>query len=181
MTDSTVQTKSSDSTEKGTVGTNEAKPPGDSLGPAGKRALDAEREARKKAEGDLAALRNDFDGFRQSLSEALGVKGKDDDESTLESVQDRLKAMQHDTLVYQLAAKHQITDEDDLELLKAASSEHAPKLAERLADKAEASKPATPKPDRSQGGSEQVKPDPGPGVARMAAGLAEAIEGSAKP
>lgn len=122
------------------------------LGDGGKKALEAEREKRKQAEADLATLRKDFEGFQTKLSEAFGVQsatGNGDD--AVAQLQKQLNTMQHETAVYRLAAQHEITDEDDLELLKSATDEAAmTKLAERLAAKAAA--PGTPKPDATQGG-----------------------------
>jgi len=125
----------------------------DPLGDNGKKALEAERDARKQAEADLKALRGEFDGFKKSLTEAFGVKPDNGNDDALGQVQQQLAAMQHESLVYRLAAQHHIDDEGDLDLLKAATAEHAPKLAERLAAKAEAeTKPGTPKPDATQAG-----------------------------
>lgn len=123
------------------------------LGEGGKKALEAEREARRQAEADLAALRKDFEGFKGTLSEAFGVKPAtgDDTSATLQQMQEQLNRMQRDGTVYRLAAEHNITDEDDLELLRSAKDEAAmTKLAGRLA--AKANTPGTPKPDATQGG-----------------------------
>lgn len=131
------------------------------LGEPGKKALESERAARKKAEEDLTALRTEFDGFRSQLGEAFGVKPSADkgDGDTLQQVQQQLAQMQHESAVYRLAAQHQITDDGDLELLKAASGDAMPRLAERLAAKAEAeTKPGTPKPDATQGGKAGESP-----------------------
>lgn len=139
----------------------DAKPaPGDEpLGDGGKKALEAERERRKQAEADLTSLRNDFEGFQAKLSEAFGVKPATGDGSdAVAQLQSRLDAMQRETTVYRLAAQNEITDEEDLELLKSAKDEAAmTKLAERLAAKA-ASTPGTPKPDATQGGQGGTAP-----------------------
>lgn len=123
------------------------------LGEAGKKALEAERDARKKAEGDLANLRKDFDGFKTELSKAFGIQpATGDGADAVSQLQQQLNAMQRETAVYRLAAQHEITDEDDLELLKSATDEAAmTKLAGRLAA-AKAATPGTPKPDATQGG-----------------------------
>lgn len=139
------------------------------LGDAGKRALEAEREARREAEKSLTALKTEFDGFKTSLSEAFGVKPQGDDADALKTVQDQLAQMQRETAVFRLAAQHQITDADDLDLLKSAKDETAmTKLAERLAAKAD-NAPGTPKPDTTQGG----KSDP---PALNSDGLEQAIK-----
>src|SRR5690349_19179346 len=67
------------------------------LGEGGKKALEAEREARKQAEADLADLRKNFEGFQAKLSEAFGVKsatGNGDDAVT--QLQQQLNTMQHE-------------------------------------------------------------------------------------
>lgn len=124
------------------------------LGEPGKKALEAERDARKKAEGDLAALRTDFDSFKTELSKAFGIQSATDDGAdALVQVQRQLNSIQHENAVYRLAAQHEITDEGDLDLLKSATDEAAmTKLAERLASAKAASTPGTPKPDATQGG-----------------------------
>lgn len=128
------------------------------LGDGGKKALEAEREARKQAEADLADLRKNFEGFQAKLSEAFGVKSATGDgDDAVSQLQQQLNTMQHETAVYRLAAQHEITDEVDLELLKSATDEAAmTKLAERLAAKAAA--PGTPKPDATQGGGSGTPP-----------------------
>lgn len=129
-----------------------AKQADEPLGDNGKKALESEREKRKQAESDLAALRKDFEGFQSKLSEAFGVKpATGDGDDAVTQLQKRLDTMQHETAVYRVAATNNITDEGDLELLKSATDEAAmDKLGERLAAKAAA--PGTPKPDATQGG-----------------------------
>lgn len=129
------------------------------LGDGGKKALEAEREARKQAEAEVAALRKDFEGFQSKLSEAFGIQPATGGDGTdaVSQLQQRLDAMQHETAVYRLAAQHEITDEGDLELLKSATDEAAmTRLAERLAAKAQT--PGTPKPDATQGGAGGTPP-----------------------
>lgn len=128
------------------------------LGEPGKKALEAEREARKQAEADLANLRKDFDGFKTELSKAFGIQpATGDGADAVTQLQQQLNAMQHETAVYRLAAQHEITDQDDLDLLKSATDEAAmTKLAERLAAKAAA--PSAPKPDATQGGGSGTPP-----------------------
>jgi uncharacterized protein (UPF0261 family) len=129
------------------------------LGEAGRKALEAEREARKQAEAQVAALRKDFEGFQTKLSEAFGIQPATGGDGTdvVKQLQQRLDTMQHETAVYRLAAQHEITDEGDLELLKSATDEAAmTRLAERLAAKAQT--PGTPKPDATQGGAGGTPP-----------------------
>lgn len=128
------------------------------LGDGGKKALEAEREARRQAEADLAALRKDFEGFQTKLSEAFGVKpATGDGADAVDQLREQLNTMQHETAVYRVAAQHEITDQADLDLLKSATDETTmTRLAERLAAKAQA--PGTPKPDATQGGSGSTAP-----------------------
>jgi hypothetical protein len=128
------------------------------LGEGGKKALETERNARKQAEADLATLRKDFDGFKTELSKAFGLQpATGDGTDAVAQLQQQLNTMQHETAVYRLAAQHEITDQEDLELLKSATDEAAmTKLAERLAAKAAA--PGTPKPDATQGGGSGTPP-----------------------
>jgi len=123
------------------------------LGEGGKKALEAEREARRKAEADLATLRQDFDGFKTELSKAFGIQpATGNGADAVSQLQQQLNTMQHETAVYRLAAQHEITDQDDLDLLKSATDEAAmTKLAGRLAA-AKTATPGTPKPDATQGG-----------------------------
>lgn len=146
------------------------------LGEGGKKALEAERDARRNAETELATLRGEFETFRTSLTEAFGVKpnGKDSSD-TLSQVQEQLAQMKRDNSVLALANEHKITDKDDLDLLRATSDDEArSKLAARLASKAEdEKKPGTPKPDATQGAKgDPAKPEPGPGFPRLAAAYA---------
>ena len=145
------------------------------LGEGGKKALDAEREARKSAEQSLGALRGEFETFKTSLVEALGVKaGKAGETDALAAVQEQVAQMQRENAVLRLATEHNISDKDDLDLMRSATDEQAmAKLAGRLA--AKAATPGTPQPDPSQGGSgEPTKVDPGPGLPRLQAAYAAA-------
>src|SRR5690349_1044384 len=100
-------TQTTTATEKPKADPPKADPPagGDEpLGEGGKKALEAEREARRQAEADLANLRKDFEGFQTKLSEAFGVQpatGEGADAVT--QLQERLNTMQHETAVYRLA------------------------------------------------------------------------------
>lgn len=161
---------------------NDPKPDESQLGEGGKAAIQAERDARKKAEQDLAALRGEFDGFKSSLSEAFGVKPEKDkgDDETLATIQAQLADMRSESEVLRLANEHKITDKDDLELLSSAKDSDARnKLAARLAGKADetdSKKKPAPRPDLTQGpkGEEQQR-ESLPGVPRMAQALEDAI------
>lgn len=136
------------------------KPSGDEpLGEGGKKAIEAEREARKVAQDEAKALKGEFGALKDALAEAFGIKPKegDDGNAVLTAVQKQLADMQHEAAVLKLANEHKITDATDLELLATAKDADAlKKLAERLAPKeqdGDAKSPRKPKPDRGQGGS----------------------------
>lgn len=129
----------------------------EALGEGGKRALEAERDARKAAEDQVKALKGEFDGFKTALTTALGIKPDEGNkgQDALTVVQDQLAAMQRESAVLRLANEHKITDAEDLEILATAKdADSMKKLAERLAPKEQErdAKSRTPKPDRSQGG-----------------------------
>lgn len=134
--------------------------------------LNREREARKALEGQVSQMRDAF-------AQALGMKpdAKADVEQIVGDFKKRLDAMQHETNVERVARVNGITDDDDLALLRATRDEdQMTKLAVRLKAASEPAAPGTPKPDRTQGpqGSDN-KPDPGPGVPRLAQAFEDAL------
>ena len=114
------------------------------LGENGEKALKAEREARKAAEARIAEFESkEADAAKANLSE---IERAQADTKEAQEARDKASA---ELSVYKLAAKHGITDEDDLELLAAAPDDVTrEKLASRIASAGTASKP---KPDLSQG------------------------------
>ncbi len=146
------------------------------LGEGGKKALEAERQARKDAQKQVETLRTEFDGFRSALTDALGIKTNGDDkgEDALTAVQEQLAAMQRESSVLRLANEHRITDQHDLELLATAKDADSMKrLAERLApsdEQHDATSRTRPKSDRSQGSdSSRDKQSGGRSVAQVMA------------
>ena len=139
---------------------SEGKGDDEPLGEGGKKALESEREARKQAEKQIEALKAEFGGFKSALTEALGIKNDDGDKGTdaLAAVQNQLAAMQREAAVLRLANEHKITDAEDMALLASAKDDDAmKKLAERLAPtepEGDARSSRRPKPDRTQGGSD---------------------------
>lgn len=120
------------------------------LGDGGKKALEAEREARKELERQLSQMR---DGLAQVFGQKPDGKASADD--VLSSLSEQVAAMKHDNAVLRVASDHGITDKDDIDLLRSAKDEDAmTRLATRLAAKADAegARPGTPKPDLTQGG-----------------------------
>ncbi len=150
----------------------------DQLGEGGKKALQAERDARKALEDQVKALtttQGSNQALMDGLREALGVKsGKTTEAELLTTLQEQMADMQRATLVGQVARANKITDPDQLAKIEAAPNEASMKvIAELLADRntaAAASTPGTPRPDASQGGTAGgpgSKPDPKPGMGRL--------------
>ena len=119
-------------------------------GEGGPKALAAEREARKAAEAKIAAYdAKENEAAKANLSEVERAQAE-----AAEAAKARDEASA-ELARYKVAAKHGITDEDDLELLAAAPDEATmERLAARMASSGAAK---TPKPDLSQGakGSEK--------------------------
>lgn len=138
--------------------------------------LQGEREKRKALEQTVADLRKSHTDQTAALAAALGVKvdTKKDGDDIVAALQKQVTEMQRDAAVNRIAREHQITDADDIALIGEARSEEAmAKVAARLVASAS---PGTPKPDLSQGPKDSApKPDPGPGVARMAAAFEEEL------
>lgn len=133
------------------------------LGEAGKRAIRIERDARKDLERQFAEVKS-------SLAEALGIKTKDaKSEDVVAELQKQIQDMQHDNLVFRVVTdpKHQITDEGDLELVKACKDEETMRrLATRLAKKADDTSSGTAQgrrfprqdPNQGRGGGTEGRP-----------------------
>ena len=120
------------------------------LGDGGKKALEAEREARKSLEQQLAQM-------REGLASVFGVKpdGKATAEELVSTLSQQVESLQRSALVDRLARQNGITDDNDIDLLRSAKDEDAmTRLATRLAAQAAAdAAPGTPKPDLTQGGT----------------------------
>lgn len=147
------------------------KPEDKPLGPNGEKALQSERDARKALESELAQLKAGF-------ASALGLKDKDaksGSEDIVATLQQQMAELQHNNLVLSLANENEITDKDDLALLRGfkGDEEAIRRLAARLKpakqDAGETNgKRRPPAPDHSQGKGDN-KP-----VTGREAGLAEA-------
>lgn len=120
------------------------------LGEGGIKALKAERAAREAAEAKVATFEAEkAEAAKANISEVERAQAE-----KAETAKERDDARAELTR-YKVAAKHGITDEDDLELLAAAPDEATmERLAARMASSGAAK---TPKPDLSQGakGSEK--------------------------
>ena len=147
-------------------------------------------ESRDAVLADLAterAERKRLSAQLQKLTEALGAdpKAKDFDAAdAISKINARLD-------VAELARKHGVTDDDDIEVLSSITDPAVrAKAAERFAAATKTSADADaeqkpeqkrevlprPKPDGTQGPKGEIqRPDPAPGVPRMAAALEEAL------
>lgn len=117
--------------------------------PGGPKALAAEREARAAAEKELQAYKD-----REAEAEKLKLSDIERAQTEAAEAAKATESAQAELARYKVAAKHGITDEDDLELLATASDEATmERLAGRLAGRADADSrpPNTPKPDQSGG------------------------------
>lgn len=122
----------------------EPEPKDEPLGEGGKKALDAERAARKVAEDKVAA-------YEKEKADAAKAALSDIDRANTEAAERAKEAADAKTELarYKVAAKHGITDADDLELLATAADDAS---MERLATRLAAVAPSgTPKPDPSGG------------------------------
>ena len=134
----------------------------EALGDAGKAALVKEREARKALEKQLAELtpmKSTIDALKGALG---GAEVKPED--AVKALTEQMGELKHQILVERVARENKITEADDLDLLKEATSEEAmAKLAKRLAPAEGDSKDGKggkPKADPSagKGGGEGAKP-----------------------
>ena len=158
--------------DKGGSGTGAGDDAGDEskLGDAGKRALQSERAARTAAEQKSAAVEKKFDDLIGGLKTALGVDSKENDATAIVTgLQEQLTKLQHQNLVSEVARRHSITEDDDIDLLRSATDKDVmEKLAGRLTPSSEgegagasngANGKPRPKPDPSQGKGGGAKPN----------------------
>lgn len=119
------------------------------LGDPGKRALAAERDARKAAEKQAEAFRAQLDEIKRSQMSDLEKA-----QAAAQDLQREAETARAEALRWRIAAKHGISDEDAETFLTASDEATLTRQAERLATLATASAatPATPKPDLTQGG-----------------------------
>jgi hypothetical protein len=119
------------------------------LGEGGKKALEAERKARRDAEQSAASLQAKLDAIEKAN---LSDLEKAQREAT-EAKEAAAKATA-DALRLRVAAKHGISDEDADLFLTGTDEDTLMRQAERLSTRnAEASAPRSPRPDANQGRS----------------------------
>lgn len=122
------------------------------LGDGGKKALQAEREARKQAEQQAKSLQAQIDSLNAEKMSDLEKA-----QAAAKVAADEAAAAKVEALRYRLAAKHGISDEDATLFLTASDEAAMQAQAERLAART-ATQDSTPRPrpDLTQGG--QGKP-----------------------
>lgn len=125
-------------------------PPAD-LGESGKKALQAEREARKQAEKSAAELQARIDAI-----EAEKLSDLEKAQKAAADMQAAAEQAQREAMRYRLAATHGISHEDAELFLTGDTEEVMTAQAERLAARAPDTK--TPKPDLTQGGGGGTPP-----------------------
>lgn len=116
------------------------------LGEGGKKALSAEREARKAAEDAAKALQAQLDEIKAGQMSDLEKA-----QAQARSYEEAATKAQADALRWRIAAKHGISDEDAETFLTGNDEATLTRQAERLSSLSTA--PTAPKPDLSQGGS----------------------------
>ena len=134
------------------------------LGEGGKRALQAEREARRSLEDQVKQLAP-LKGQMEAIAAAFGVKPSPNTDlaSQVAELQQQVATMtakrDHDSLVASVVANHDSLSAADVALVAELSEREAmEKLAARLA---EGAKPGIPRPDPSVGKGGESKADGG--------------------
>lgn len=116
------------------------------LGEPGLRALQAEREARERLEREVGPLREQWTALQRVFG-GESTEGKPED--VVARLSEQVAAMQHSTLVNDVARRHGITDDEDVALLREVRDEAQ---MTRLAARLNVPKgPSTPAPDPGQG------------------------------
>ena len=117
------------------------------LGEGGKKAIHAEREARRAAEDAAKALQAQLDEIK-----AAQMTDLEKAQAQARSFEEAAAKAQAEALRWRIAAKHGISDEDAQTFLTGGDEASLERQAQRLASLSIAS-PATPKPDLTQAGT----------------------------
>lgn len=123
----------------------------ESLGEAGIKALQAEREARKQAEKSAHDLQSQLDALN-----AAKLTDLEKAQQAAKVAEDAASAARVEALRYKVAAVHGISADDAELLLTAGTEEAMTAQAERIAAREPDTR--TPKPDLSQGGNGKPAP-----------------------
>lgn len=141
-------TESTPSTEQGQQGATPADVA--NLGDPGKKAIAAEREARKAAEDAARSLQAQLDEIKKSQMSDLEKA-----QAQAQEFQKAAETAAAEALRWRIAAKHGISDEDADTFLTGTDEATLTRQAERLSALNSTASSATPRPDRTQGGSGQ--------------------------
>lgn len=112
------------------------------LGEPGKKALDAERSARKAAEKATADLQTKLDEINRANESAIERAQREAKEA-----QEAAAKATADAVRFRVAAKHGISDEDADLFLTGTDADTLERQAARLVERT----PSTPRPDPTQG------------------------------
>jgi hypothetical protein len=146
MEETRMSTSATEPATEPTEPTGTEEPQGDpaaDLGDAGKKALDAERAARKAAEKAAADLQKQLDEIGRANESALERAQREAKEA-----QEAAAKASADALRFRVAAKHGISEEDADLFLTGADEATLERQAARLAERT----PTSPLPDPTQGG-----------------------------
>jgi len=127
------------------------------LGEPGKKALDAEREARKAAEKQAAEFKAQIDAINQANETAIEKAQREAKEA-----QELASKATADALRFRVAAKHGISDEDADLFLTGTDTETLERQAARLVERTPDTTTPAPRPDLSQGGKDGEPSGGGP-------------------
>jgi hypothetical protein len=137
MSETTTETPTAEPTDQ-----TQGEPAEAPLGEGGKKALDAERNARKAAEKVAADLKTQLDSINRANESAIEKAQREANEA-----RDVATKATAEALRFRVAAKHGISDEDADLFLHGTDAE----TLERQAAALVARTPNGPKPDPSQG------------------------------
>lgn len=145
MSDTTPEANTTDpATEQQTQGDPAEAP---ELGEGGKKALDAERNARRAAEKQAAEFKAQIDAINQANESAVDKAQREANEA-----KEAATKATADALRFRVAAKHSIS-EDDADLFLTGTDEATlEKQAARLVERTPSTSTA-PRPDLTQGGN----------------------------
>lgn len=159
----------------GTSPTDADKP----LGPAGEKALEAERNARKELEKQLAAIQTSQAQQRDAFAAALGLKPEELSDTDrlagdLGQMREQLGALLKENVVLKVASEHQLSEEDRTVIAALPDEATMRTVAARLQAAATAAKPnGRPQADPpSSGGGAPAPAADQPGLPRLRAAYA---------
>lgn len=149
-TETSTETTAPATTETAAATATETGKP-EELGEGGKKALDAERAARKEAEKKLSDIEK-----AQEKDRLAKLDGAQRAEAERDAEKTRAEAAEAKAAVYEAAMDHGITDKKDLALLSKLPADQVAEVAKRLAE----AKPAAAGKSGLPAGGGREKPKP---------------------